>query len=1022
MIRPKFDQLHSKMSGLGPVKFYIFVIVFVLFSTHVKCNDDCTDLNIRNSVDHLNKIENCTVVTGYLAILLLEHSLPEDYERVVFPKLREITGFLIVYRAFGLKSIGQLFPNLIVIRGLKLFLNKYALVVFDNEDIEEIGLKSLIQIQRGFVRIQSNSKLCFTDTVLWKNITMVDEPNVIDPVDVKCRKRSSKCIGCEPAACWSRQYCQRFDTPQNFTGKNVTCHQSCLGGCYNDASTIRCFACRNITGVDGECTDECKAPTLLNDDTNHCVYPEQCWQMDRIVFGKLCVNDCPPGYIVKATNTTTVYKQKTCVFCRPNCPIICSGTEIYSLDDARKLQGCTVINGTLLLRLNLDALDIDIYNDLERYLGEIEEITNFLKVYLSTSLTTLSFFKNLRVIHGKVLENGKFALIIYDNPNLKTLWNWTEKLEFTMSNGGMLIYYNAKLCLAEITKFKAITKYSNSSDIICRATNGNKQSCNVTPIFGQTDHIYADNATIKWATFKSEDQNYNLLGYTVSYIETVRNDITPQYGKDVCSKFGWHTVLITTDMVITQKQKLHQYTMTNLKPNTQYGVYVTSFSINDENSNVIDGQTDILYFTTRLATPKIPIVGTASKTSTSIQIRWVIDETENDLIENFKIFVLHNVDSIDVVNQHSFCKRSDQIGGGEDEISALELLPCCIPTEKISYDKLVEISMIFQARSKPMCFEIPIAQCHHLPYTPANNPQSDSYYNYNNYYNNIDYEFRNVIFQYVGLNNFRPSVIYPHNYTLKNNHRDYNITNLKPFGMYKFIVAACNKENDCSPFYLHTDRTDPLRDNDRIEFEITNTTDSIILYFTPPPNPNGITIAFQIDCLIIGDPQQEGMICVTQKEHELKNYTFTFHDMPNGSYAIRIRSISLAGYGAFTPWKLFDVYENISDTKLQHTLTFIFIAFLVVIILILILVYKYYLVRHCCKSRSRIADRANLITMEYKPAVEEISWHLNYDSDGSEFSGFSGFNRSTSVEDPEPGTSNPFSRSPSTAHTEHERI
>lgn len=48
-----------------------------------------------------------------------------------FPLLTEITGFLLVYRINGLRSLGQLFPNLKVIRGNILIPNS-ALVIFEN--------------------------------------------------------------------------------------------------------------------------------------------------------------------------------------------------------------------------------------------------------------------------------------------------------------------------------------------------------------------------------------------------------------------------------------------------------------------------------------------------------------------------------------------------------------------------------------------------------------------------------------------------------------------------------------------------------------------------------------------------------------------------------------------------------------------------------------------------------------------------------------------------------------------------
>lgn len=72
-------------------------------------------------------------------------------------------------RVQGLRSIGSLFPNLTVIRGHQLFVN-YALVVYEMMHLQEIGLHSLTDITRGSVRFETNSVLCYVDTVDWDMI------------------------------------------------------------------------------------------------------------------------------------------------------------------------------------------------------------------------------------------------------------------------------------------------------------------------------------------------------------------------------------------------------------------------------------------------------------------------------------------------------------------------------------------------------------------------------------------------------------------------------------------------------------------------------------------------------------------------------------------------------------------------------------------------------------------------------------------------------------------------------------
>lgn len=106
---------------------------------------------------------------GYVQIVLIDQGTPKDYEDLSFPKLREITDYLLLFRAYGMVSIGKLFPNLAVIRGRVLFHN-FAFVVYEMMQLQEIGLTRLTDIVRGSVRIEKNPNLCFADTIDWDRI------------------------------------------------------------------------------------------------------------------------------------------------------------------------------------------------------------------------------------------------------------------------------------------------------------------------------------------------------------------------------------------------------------------------------------------------------------------------------------------------------------------------------------------------------------------------------------------------------------------------------------------------------------------------------------------------------------------------------------------------------------------------------------------------------------------------------------------------------------------------------------
>lgn len=116
----------------------------------------------------------------------------EDFHALRFPKVREITGSLMVFQVVyvwkffvfftfpinddegvsfyrSLRSLEYLFPELRIIRGSNLVHN-YALVLFQNPHLREVGLPKLTEISRGGVRIVDNNELCYADTVNWTAI------------------------------------------------------------------------------------------------------------------------------------------------------------------------------------------------------------------------------------------------------------------------------------------------------------------------------------------------------------------------------------------------------------------------------------------------------------------------------------------------------------------------------------------------------------------------------------------------------------------------------------------------------------------------------------------------------------------------------------------------------------------------------------------------------------------------------------------------------------------------------------
>ena len=102
-------------------------------------NGVCPTIDIRNDVKFLQYLKDCVVIEGYLQIVLIEKFQEKDFENYTFPKLREITGYLLLYRIDSIKSFNKLFPNLEVIRG-NILLTDFSFVIYELQNLQEVSL------------------------------------------------------------------------------------------------------------------------------------------------------------------------------------------------------------------------------------------------------------------------------------------------------------------------------------------------------------------------------------------------------------------------------------------------------------------------------------------------------------------------------------------------------------------------------------------------------------------------------------------------------------------------------------------------------------------------------------------------------------------------------------------------------------------------------------------------------------------------------------------------------------------
>lgn len=114
------------------------LMLLALLGAEAKPEHECTSIDIRNDCKNMHQLDNCTVVTGYLMITLITSDLQCNYSRYTFPLLTEVTEFVVFTGVRGLRNITEMFPQLTLIRGRRLFLN-YALGVTSMPDLEQVS-------------------------------------------------------------------------------------------------------------------------------------------------------------------------------------------------------------------------------------------------------------------------------------------------------------------------------------------------------------------------------------------------------------------------------------------------------------------------------------------------------------------------------------------------------------------------------------------------------------------------------------------------------------------------------------------------------------------------------------------------------------------------------------------------------------------------------------------------------------------------------------------------------------------
>uniref|UniRef100_A0A672JI13 Tyrosine-protein kinase receptor n=1 Tax=Salarias fasciatus TaxID=181472 RepID=A0A672JI13_SALFA len=877
-------------------------------------------IDIRNDITEFKRLENCTVVEGYLHILLIYDKTnnvnQEVFRSLSFPKLTVITDYLLLFRVSGLDSLSTLFPNLSVIRGRNLFYN-YALVIYEMTSLKDIGLYNLRNITRGAMRIEKNPELCYLDSVDWSLIMNSEFNNIING-NKKAKECDNVCPGimednplCQRTSfndntdyrCWTSNQCQKV-CPAHCklacTDRGECCHSQCLGSCTEPHNDMACAGCLHYYH-EGRCVPDCP-PDTYKFEGWRCITMELCSQVHLpsdthfVIHGGECMPDCPSGFTRNDSN------RMLCSACNGLCDKFCTSPVIDSVDAAQSLKDCTVIEGNLDINIRRGN---DIASELESFMGLIQTVRGYVKIRHSHALGSLSFLKGLRYIDGQELIDNTYSFSAINNQNLQYLWDWSQH-NLTVRAGRLFFRRNPKLCLSEIHTMWDKTGIAVKPEEGDFRNNGERASCESHMLKFKSNITSSYTIRLTWERYQPVEYA-DLISFIVYYKESPFQNITEFDGQDGCGSNSWHMV----DVDLPQDEKTDpKVSLQHLKPWTQYAIFVKAITLQVDHKHISGAKSDIIYIRTRPSLPSMPNDARAfANSSTKLVVKWSPPVFPNGNLTYYLIRWQQQPEDRELY-QHNYCSKElkipiripatgltdmeDSTKPTKSDLAGAEKGPCCAcqktPEEQ---DREKETRVFLKVFENFL---------HNAIFVPRYDRRRRDVFGIAN--NTLYYEGgRGNTTLGPGDNNtdgIPPIKEYPF-LEDKSTSEVLEIHNLRPFTVYRIDIHACNEEvGRCSAGAFVFSRTKPAVKADdipgKVIYESHDKVDGcVVLHWPEPVMPNGLILMYEIKYRL--ETEKHG--CVSRQHYrEYRGARLT--NLSSGNYTARVRATSLAGNGSWT--------------------------------------------------------------------------------------------------------------------------
>uniref|UniRef100_A0A0A9XLS6 receptor protein-tyrosine kinase n=2 Tax=Lygus hesperus TaxID=30085 RepID=A0A0A9XLS6_LYGHE len=951
----------------------------------------CRSMDVRNKVENFKNLKNCTVIEGFLQVVLIDNAQEEQYANLSFPLLREVTEYVIFFRVNGLRSIASLFPNLSVIRGENLAMD-YAFIVNEVPDLREINLPRLVII-RGAVSLGKNPLLCFANTIDWDQVAADSSSHLIFSNGGEVPHCPS-CGHCPNNRCWNGSVCQVQKEWKGWTSPNgEECDKQCLGGCTGKGPSS-CNACKHVNH-EGKCIVSCPKGTFLF-KWRYCITKEQCGnpefhktitrvtsdkdEGDWFTFEGTCIKECPHKY--------ERHQPEGCRKCGALCKKICEMMVVDSLQSAQMLRDCTYINGSLAIQINSGKASV-VAKELENNLGKIEEIAGALKIARSTPLVNLNFLKNLRVIHGlkehNMSEKYDKSFIVIDNQNLQELWDWEKNPNYTFSirNGRPFFHHNPKLCLRHIYGLTEHAGLTNLTELeVAPKSNGHQFACRVINLTVSV-HLKYSNSVVLLIN-KPDDMEF--IRYVAYYKKSTINMTSP-YGSDECGDSGWNMndVLGSYADTADNKNGSVYHSINRLEPDTEYAFYVATYTVESTGA-----QSPLQQFRTLPSQPGMPTKFMAhSNSSNEIVLRWDPPIKPNGRISKYYITGVLVKDYPTLLQDRNYCAQPVR-----NKTAKVVTPPLKFETFMKPSDNCCDLEEKRMKQSMLICE----TQDKSLPKIPLKIPNDCDQYWYDLVTNTsiMDTTDSDVVFKRSA--NFE---VKDEDYTLgreeeeedtydkydmisfnrpvNGDTREISIKPVKHYSKYILTIRACRDlykgespdGKHCSQKAIEYVFTMPDPTADDIDGLKVSTSNRTAKLMWNKPIANGVTVSYHIELLRTDIANAVPQVkCVPSLQAD---GFFILPDLPLGEYKVRVKSLSVSEYttGKYTAYVEFSIREY----SIKKVIVVTMVVLLTVIVVAIAIGAAYY-------YKFKYTQNPILITSinpEYCGVTFDDDWELSRD-------------------------------------------